>query len=128
LTGTAATRNVYYVTQVFFVGNGTASGVDPAIVRFDNEYQAKFGKFPEQANAPEAYQVFYAIAHALKQPGVTDAASAARAINAESNLAVPGGTLLGWNKGYAVWNGTIVGFSPSGGFRKVKVIPSQPGE
>lgn len=128
LTGTAATKNVYYVTQVFWVGSGTSVGVSPAMVKFDKEYKTMFGKFPEQANAPEAYQVFYAIADALKQKGVTDALSAAKAIKAEHNLAVPGGKLLAWYKGYAVWNGTIVGFTPSGGFRKITVIPSKPNE
>jgi branched-chain amino acid transport system substrate-binding protein len=128
LTGAAGTQNVYYVTQVFWVGKGTSAGVSPAMVKFGQEYQSMFGKFPEQSNAPEAYQVFYAIADALKKPGVTDVASAATAINAETNLQVPGGTLIDWKNGYAVWNGTIVGFSPPGTFHKTTVIASQPGQ
>lgn len=127
LVGTAGTKNVYYVTQVFYEGTA-ATGVSPAIVKFDQEYQQMFGKFPEQGNAANSFQSFNAIIDALKQPGVDDAATAAAAINAEHHLAVPGGTLVDWTKGYAVWNGTIVGFTPSGQFKQIEVIPSSPGE
>jgi branched-chain amino acid transport system substrate-binding protein len=127
LVGPAATKNVYYVTQVFYEGTA-ATGVDPAIVKFDQEYQQMFGKFPEQGNAPNSFQSFNAILDALKQSGVTDAATAAAAINAQHNLPVPGGTLVDWHNGYAVWNGTIVGFTPSGQFQKIEVIPSSSGE
>jgi branched-chain amino acid transport system substrate-binding protein len=128
LAGAAATKNVYYVTQVFWVGNGTGAGVSPAMVKFDKEYQSMFGKFPQQSNAPEAYQAFFAIAHALEQPGVTNAATAAAAINREHDLAGPGGTLIDWHNGYAVWDGQIVGFSPPGTFHLTQIMASKPGE
>ena len=54
LVGTAGTKNVYYVTQVFYEGTA-ATGVSPAIVKFDQEYQQMFGKFPEQGNAPNSF-------------------------------------------------------------------------
>ncbi len=88
-------------------------------MKFTQEYQTKFGKFTEQTNAPTAYVFFKAIFKALNQSGVNDAASAARAINAEKNLQLPGAVLHGWRDGYAVWNGVVVGFTPSGAFTKV---------
>lgn len=127
LVGAAATQNVYYVTQVFYEGTA-ATGVDPAIVKFDEEYQQLFHKFPEQGNAPNSFQSFNAVIDALKQPGVVDADTAAKAINAQKNLAVPGGSLVDWHNGYAVWNGTIVGFTPTGQFKKITVIRSSPDE
>jgi branched-chain amino acid transport system substrate-binding protein len=118
-------KNVYFVTIAYWVAAGVDSSTDPALVKFAQEFQAKFGKFPEQTNAPTAYLFFKAIFSALNQPGVTDADSAAKAINAETDLQLPGGILHGWRNGYAVWNGVVVGFTPSGAFTKVTEYPSQ---
>ena len=47
------------------------------------DYEAKFGTFPEQANGPGSYQALMAINEALQQEDVIDAASAAAAIRAQ---------------------------------------------
>jgi hypothetical protein len=98
-------QNVYFVTIAYWVGAAVDSSTDPAMVKFTQEFQAKFGKFPEQTNAPTAYLFFKAIFAALNQSGVTDAASAVAAINAEKDQQLPGAVLHGWRDGYAVWNG-----------------------
>lgn len=112
-------QNVYFVTIAYWVGAGQDQSTDAGMVKFTQEFQAKFGKFPEQTNAPTAYLFFKAIFNALNQSGVTDATSAAKAINAETNLQLPGALLHSWRDGYAVWNGVVVGFTPTGQFTKV---------
>lgn len=118
-------QNVYFVTIAYWVGAGQDQSTDPGLVKFTQEFQAKFGKFPEQTNAPTAYLFFKAIFNALNEAGVTDAASAAKAINAETNLQLPGAVLHSWRDGYAVWNGVVVGFTPTGQFTKVTEYQSQ---
>ncbi len=125
LVGTAGVQNVYFVTIAYWVAAGVDPATDPGLVKFAQEYQTKFGKFPEQTNAPTAYFFFKAIFKALNQSGVTDAASAANAIRAETDLALPGAVLHRWVNGYAVWNGVVVGFTPSGAFTKVTEYQSQ---
>jgi branched-chain amino acid transport system substrate-binding protein len=109
LVGTDRADAIYYAAQVYFDGAGTDPKTDPAVTRFAEAYQKMFGHFPEQANAPGAYQTFLAIDTALQRKDVTDAASAAEAIREQRGLKVPGGTLDQWKDGYAVWNPTIVG-------------------
>jgi len=118
-------QNVYFVTIAYWVGASQDQSTDPGLVKFTQEFQAKFGSFPQQTNAPTAYLFFKAIFSALNQSGVTDAASAAKAINAETNVQLPGAVLHSWRDGYAVWNGVVVGFTPSGQFTKVTEYQSQ---
>lgn len=119
LVGRNRLNDVYYAAQVYFNGAGVDPKTDPGIASFAERYEEKFGNFPEQANGPGSYQVFLAVNEALQQEDVTDAASAAEAIRAQENLEVPGGTLVRWQDGYAVWNPTIVGFTPDGEFEQV---------
>jgi branched-chain amino acid transport system substrate-binding protein len=119
--GPAGSQNIYYAGQVYFEGAGQDPKTDPAIDKFAQEYQQKFGLFPEQANGPGSYQAIWAIYQALKQPNVTDAASAAAAIRAEQNVKVPGGVLVRWEGGHAIWNITIDGLSKQG-FRQLQVV------
>ncbi len=119
LVGAAGVQNVYFCTIAYWVAAGQDPTTDPNLNKFAQEYQAKFGKFPEQTNAPTAYLFFHAILKALNQSGVTDAASAADAIRAQKDLSLPGAVLHRWVNGYAVWNGVIVGFTPTGSFTKV---------
>ena len=111
IVGKAGANSIYYSAQVYFEGAGVDPKTDPAIQKFAREYQKKFHLFPEQANGPGAYQAFWAIAQALRQKNVTDAASAAAAIRAERNVKVPGGTLVRWTGGHAIWNITIDGLN-----------------
>jgi branched-chain amino acid transport system substrate-binding protein len=124
LVGASGSQNVYCVTIAYWVGAGKDPQTDAAMNKFAQEYQAKFNQFPEQTNAPTAYLYFTAIAKALNQSGVIDADTAAKAIDAQKNLQLPGAVLHGWRNGYAVWNGTVVGFTPSGDFTKVTVYES----
>ncbi|MEO3830019.1 ABC transporter substrate-binding protein [Actinomadura sp. B10D3] len=105
LVGTKRSNAIAFAAQVAFDG----AGVDPAIAAFTAKYEKTFGHFPEQANAPGAYQTFMAVNQALQRKDVTDAASAANAIRAQRGLKVPGGTLAHWKDGYAVWSTTVVG-------------------
>ena len=119
--GPAGSQNIYYAGQVYFEGAGQDPKTDPAIDKFAQEYQQKFGLFPEQANGPGSYQAVWAIYDALKQPQVKDAASAAAAIAAEKNVKVPGGTLVRWDNGHAIWNITIDGLTKQG-FKQFQVV------
>ena len=65
-----------------------------------------------------------AIEQALQQKDVTDAASAAAAIRAQTDVKVPGGTLVRWEDGHAIWNITIDGLQ-NGQFRQVQVVPAE---
>ena len=124
IVGKAGSNNIYYSAQVYFEGAGIDPKTAPAIATFARLYQKKFHLFPEQANGPGAYQAFWAIAKALRKANVTDAASAAAAIRAEKNLAVPGGTLVRWEGGHAIWNITIDSLN-KGKFHQVSVIKAK---
>jgi branched-chain amino acid transport system substrate-binding protein len=112
-------HDIAFAAQVYFNGAGVDPKTDPEIVEFTEAYERKFGQFPEQANAPEAYQMALAVAQALNQEDVTDAKSAAEAIRAQRNVKVPGGELLKWEKGYAIWNPHIVGLTDDGEFTEL---------
>jgi branched-chain amino acid transport system substrate-binding protein len=117
--GAQNVHDIAYAAQVYFNGAGKDPRTDPDIVRFTEDYEAKFGNFPEQANAPEAYQMLLAVAEALKQDDVKDAKSAADAIRRQTNVRVPGGELLKWENGYAIWNPHIVGLTDKGEFTEL---------
>lgn len=116
-------NNIFYAAQVFFEGAGQDPNTDPDMVAFTEAYEAKFGQFPEQANAPGAYQTFLAIAQALQQEQVIDAQTAADAIRAQTNVSVPGGTLARWQDGYAIWDPVIAGVR-DGSFYYIETLPA----
>jgi branched-chain amino acid transport system substrate-binding protein len=124
LVGPAGSNDINYSAQVYFEGAGQDPKSDPAIDQFAKDYEAKFGNFPEQANGPGSYQALMAIAQALQKKDVTDAASAAAAIKAQANVKVPGGTLVRWEDGHAIWNITIDGLE-NGKFKQVQVVPAE---
>lgn len=115
-------KEVFYVTQVYYNGAGEDKKTEPAIEEWTKAYEKRFGHFPEQTNAAASYQSFLAIAEALEEKGVTDAATASKAIEAQKNVKVPGGTLVEWEEGHAVWEPSIVGFTPTGGFELIETI------
>lgn len=125
IVGKAGSHDVYYSAQVYFEGANQDPKSAPAMNKFATLYQKRFGLFPEQANGPGAYQAFWAIDKALQQKSVVDAASAAAAIRAEKNVKVPGGTLVRWEGGHAVWNITIDGLAKNGKFKQFAVIPAK---
>lgn len=124
LVGTAGSNDIFYSAQVYFEGAGQDPKTDPAIDQFAKDYEAKFGNFPEQANGPGSYQALMAIEQALQKKDVTDAASAAAAIKAQTEVKVPGGTLVRWEDGHAIWNITINGLQ-NGEFKQVQVVPAE---
>lgn len=124
LVGKAGSNNVFYSAQVYFEGAGQDAESDPAIDKFAEDYEAKFGNFPEQANGPGSYQALMAINEALQQEDVVDAASAAAAIRAQKNVKVPGGELVRWEDGHAIWNITIDGLE-NGEFRQFEVVSAE---
>lgn len=123
LVGNAGSNDIFYSAQVYFEGAGVDAKSDPAMDQFAKDYEAKFGNFPEQANGPGSYQAIMAIAQALQKKDVTDAASAAAAIKAQTNVDVPGGKLVRWEGGHAIWNITIDGLQ-NGVFHQVQVVPA----
>ena len=125
LVGKKGSHDIFYSAQVYFEGANQDPKSDPAINQFAKLYQKKFGQFPEQANGPGAYQAFWAISTALQQKNVVDAASAAKAIRAQKNVKVPGGVLVRWENGHAIWNITIDGLNKQGQFRQFAVIKSK---
>jgi branched-chain amino acid transport system substrate-binding protein len=125
IVGKAGSHDVYYSAQVYFEGANQDPKSSPAMNKFAVLYQKKFGLFPEQANGPGAYQAFWAINQALQQKNVVDAASAAAAIRAEKGVKVPGGTLVRWEGGHAIWNITIDGLTKAGKFTQFAVIPAK---
>lgn len=125
IVGKRGSHDVYYSAQVYFEGANQDPKSPPAMNRFAREYQKKFGLFPEQANGPGAYQAFWAIAKALRQKSVVDAASAAKAIRTERNVPVPGGVLVRWQAGHAIWNITIDGLNKRGQFRQFAIIKAK---
>lgn len=125
IVGKKGSHNVYYSAQVYFEGANQDPASPPAMNKFAREYQKKFGHFPEQANGPGSYQALWAIARALRQKDVVDAASGAKAIRAQRNVKVPGGTLVRWTEGHAIWNITIDGLNKKGQFRQFAVIKAK---
>lgn len=116
--------DIYYAAQVYFEGAGDDAESDPAIAEFAEAYEAEFGTFPEQANGPGSYQALMAINEALQQEDVVDASSAVAAISAQQDVEVPGGTLVRWEDGHAIWNITINGLE-NGEFRQFEVVPAE---
>lgn len=124
LVGKAGSTDIYYAAQVYFEGAGQDPESDPAMDKFAEDYEAKFGNFPEQANGPGSYQALMAINEALQEEDVTDAASAAAAIREQKNVKVPGGTLVRWEDGHAIWNITIDTLQ-NGEFKQAQVVPAE---
>jgi branched-chain amino acid transport system substrate-binding protein len=124
LVGNAGSNEIYYSAQVYFEGAGQDPKSDPAMDAFAKDYEAKFGNFPEQANGPGSFQALMAIEQALQRKDVTDAASAAAAIKAQTNVKVPGGTLVRWENGHAIWNITIDSLQ-NGEFKQAQVVPAE---
>jgi branched-chain amino acid transport system substrate-binding protein len=127
LVGPEGSHDVFYSAQVYFEGANQDPKSDPAMDQFAQDYEAEFGTFPEQANGPGSYQALMAINQALQQDDVTDAGSAAAAIREQSNVDVPGGTLVRWEDGHAIWNITIDGLNDNGEFRQFEVIEADAG-
>jgi branched-chain amino acid transport system substrate-binding protein len=125
LVGNANVHDVFYAAQVYFEGAGQDPQTDPAIDQFAKQYQAKFKLFPEQANGPGSYQALMAINQALQQKDVVDAGTAAAAIREQRNVKVPGGTLVRWEDGHAIWNITVDGLNDNGQFRQIQVIDAE---
>lgn len=125
LVGPAGSHDVFYSAQVYFEGANQDPDSDPAMDEFATAYEAKFGNFPEQANGPGSYQALMAINEALQQEDVTDAVTAAEAIRAQTGVEVPGGTLVRWEDGHAIWNITIDGLNDDGEFRQFEVIDAE---
>jgi len=125
LVGSAGSHDVFYSAQVYFEGANEDPDSDPAMDEFATAYEAEFGNFPEQANGPGSYQALMAINEALQQENVTDAVTAAEAIKAQTNVEVPGGTLVRWEDGHAIWNITIDGLNDDGEFRQFEVIDAE---
>jgi branched-chain amino acid transport system substrate-binding protein len=123
LVGKSGSNEIYYAAQVYFEGANQDPKSDPAMDKFATDYQAKFGNFPEQANGPGSYQSIMAINKALQQKDVTDAASAAAAIAKQKDVKVPGGTLVRWENGHAIWNITIDTLQ-NGEFKQAQVVPA----
>ena len=123
LVGEELSNDIYYAGQVYFNGAGIDPNTDPSIAQFAEEYEAKFGQFPEQANAPGAYQTFLAVAQALQQDGVVDAQTAADAIRLQTGVPVPGGILDKWQDSYAIWDPALVNIQ-EGQFGLVKTFSS----
>jgi branched-chain amino acid transport system substrate-binding protein len=120
LVGKSRANDIYYSAQVYFEGAGIDPDTDPGIDKFATEYENKFGNFPEQANGPGSYQMLLAVNEALQQDDVTDAQSAADAIRALTNVKVPGGTLVRFQDGYAIWNPTLDAIQ-NGDFEQITV-------
>jgi branched-chain amino acid transport system substrate-binding protein len=125
LVGKQGAKDVYYSAQVYFEGANQDPDSDPAMDKFAKDYEAKFGTFPEQANGPGSYQAIMAINEALQREEVVDAGSAAAAIREQQNVKVPGGTLVRWEDGHAIWNITIDGLNDDGEFRQFEVIEAK---
>lgn len=123
VVGPAGSDAIYYAAQIYFEGANRDPRSDPAMDAFATEYQARFGMFPEQANGPGSYQALMAINQALQRKDVVDAGSAAAAIRAQQAVDVPGGTLVRWEDGHAIWNITIDGLE-RGRFRQIQVVPA----
>jgi branched-chain amino acid transport system substrate-binding protein len=125
LVGPAGSHDVFYSAQVYFEGANEDPESDPGMDEFATAYEEEFGNFPEQANGPGSYQALMAINEALQQDDVVDAGSAAEAIRAQANVEVPGGTLVRWEDGHAIWNITIDGLNDDGEFRQFEVIDAE---
>ena len=115
-------KEVFYVTQVYYNGAGDDKQTEPEIEEWTKAYEKRFGHFPEQTNAAASYQSFLAIDEALEEESVTNAATASEAIEVQKDVKVPGGTLIEWEEGHAVWEPSIVGFTPTGGFELIEKI------
>jgi len=107
LVGKGRANDIFYSAQVYFEGAGRDPSTDPQIVEFTENYEKRFGNFPEQANAPGSYQMMLAVNEALQENDSVDAKSAADAIRELEDVAVPGGTLVRFQDGYAIWNPTL---------------------
>ncbi len=125
LVGESRAHDIFYAGQVYFEGAGIDPDTDPDITAFTEQYEEKFGNFPEQANGPGSYQVMMAVNEALQQDDVVDAGSAANAIREQTDVAVPGGTLVRWEDGHAIWNVVINGIPQNGEFKNLDTVEAE---
>jgi branched-chain amino acid transport system substrate-binding protein len=115
LVGRDRVQEVYYASQSFYEG----AGVDAATGDFVAGYQERFDTFPENVNAILGFWGGLLIADALRKTRSVDASALAGALNAQSEFALPGATLLRWVNQTTEKTVSIVGFDANGGFIEV---------
>jgi branched-chain amino acid transport system substrate-binding protein len=117
VVGTTRMSQVYYASPVFYEGT---KGLDPDVAKVIAAYKAKFGKIPENNNFMEGYDSALLLLDGIKKAGTMDADKVAAAIDAETNVQLPGATLTKWVDRHTQRTLVIIGFDAQGNFIQVK--------
>jgi branched-chain amino acid transport system substrate-binding protein len=116
VVGKTRMSQVYYASPVFWEGKD----LDPEVASVLAAYKAKFGEAPANNNFMEGYDSALLILDGFKQAGSLDADAAAAAINAQTNVKLPGATLTKWVDRHTQRTLVIIGFDDQGNFIQVK--------
>lgn len=106
VVGAEGLENVVYIAQGYYEGDG----VSPAVADLVKRYEARFGAFPENANALAGYEGMLLLADALRTADSTDAAALTDALSGQRNFELPGSTIYAWTNRYPVRSATVIGF------------------
>ena len=107
IAGAAALQNV------FFTNHYSAFSTDPKVVKFVNDYKAKYGSVPD-ALAALGYDAAYLIADAAKRAGAADSAKIKDALAATKNFTGVTGTFSMDEKHNPVKSAVILSFDKEG--------------
>lgn len=110
VVGSDRLAGVYYTGASFYEG----PTADPDVLDFVSAYEATYGTFPENSNAPAGYQGVLLLASALEKAGTTDAAALTAAMVSGADIQVAGSEIYEWVNNVTVRRVSVVSFDESG--------------
>lgn len=112
--------DVFYIAQGFYEGPSASA----AAVDFTTRYKAKFGQFPENANALAGFEGMSILIQGLEEAGSTDAAALTAAITGGTNQELATSTIYKWENHHPSRSAAVIGFD-DGKFALVDTVDTR---
>jgi len=116
IIGPTRVSNIYMLEGAYYEGDDSPADMK----EFVAAYQKAYGRYPESSQAVGAYWTMFAIFDAIKKAGSITGADISKAMYEQSNLEVPGRTILKWVDGHQYGIVHVVGFDDQGNFKLIE--------